>query len=490
MRPHAPKTAALTAFDAGALSSAGRARVVSHLAVCEGCRSELAAIRLWSRESARMRALRTAPVRFAAMEQVLAREAERQGQRAAAERATRTIAPFLAPLALAASVLVTLALERAMGDAAPVRSAAPSRAERAAPAEVLAAVPAEVTLRAGDVRARGSDTLLDVGTQLDAPAVVQVREGSLRLSLGAEVALGLGPEGLVGLVRSDANRAELELLRGGLDVGVEAGFESAERVVVLAAGYAVAAEVATFRVELPLEGPAPIEVVVQSGTVRVTGRGESLEIVGPSRVAPPGLPRPIEPEVASRLAGGLGPRGGVEGGARAPVRVERPGVVRWHLPDGSEVVGASLAFLAPLGPLRLVGLDGFGQPTEVAVTVGASGLVAEGAPLAPAGPRLSGYLAPELLAGVIDRARLTRCYNQALRLRPDLGPAQFRLRVSLSARGEVLRTRLEGAEVPPSLEACVAEETARWAFPAPGGPMSFVVPLSFSAVSGAARPGR
>jgi hypothetical protein len=217
--------------------------------------------------------------------------------------------------------------------------------------------------------------------------------------------------------------------------------------------------------------------------VRVSGRGESLELAGPVRFAPPGPPEPLAPELAAGVAAGVG-LGAAATGPSAPVRVERPGIVRWQLPDGSEVVGGTLSLLAPLGSLRLVGLDGLGAPTELALTVEASGLVAEGAPLEPLGPRLTGYLAPELLAGAIDRARLTRCYNHALRLRPDLGPAQFRLRVTLSARGEVVRTRLEGGEVPPSLEACVAEETARWTFPAPGGPMSFVVPLSFSAVPG------
>ena len=481
MRPHAPKTAALTAFDAGALSSAGRERVASHLAACEICRGELAAIRLWSRESARMRAIRTVPVGFAAMEQVLAREAERQGRRAAAERTTRTMAPLLAPLALAASVMLTLALERAVGGVAMARRAEPT----VAPSEVLAAVPAEVTLRAGDASVRGSDAVLDVGTRLDAPAVLEVGQGAVRLAVGSELALGIGPEGLVGLVRSDAARAEIELIRGGIDVRVEGGFESAGRVVVLAAGYAITAEVAAFRVEFPREGPSPIEVRVESGTVRVSGRGEALELAGPVRFAPPGRPTPLAPEVAAPVAGGVG-----RDTAGVPVRVERPGVVRWQLPDGSEVVGAALSFLAPLGPLRLVGLDGFGRPMAVALTVSESGLVAEGAPLEPLGPRLTGYLSPELLAGAIDRARLTRCYNHALRLRPDLGPAQFRLRVTLSARGEIVRTRLEGGEVPPSLEACVAEEAARWSFPAPGGPMSFVVPLSFSAVPGGVRSGR
>ena len=54
---HRPKTAALIAYDAGALSRAGSARIERHLSTCQVCRAELAAARLWTTESTRIRTL-------------------------------------------------------------------------------------------------------------------------------------------------------------------------------------------------------------------------------------------------------------------------------------------------------------------------------------------------------------------------------------------------------------------------------------------------
>lgn len=490
MRPHAPKTAALSAFDAGALSPARRAQVEKHLSECEVCSKELAKIRLWSRESARIRAQKVVPVDFAKMELALAREAKAQAKTASSERSNRKLVPMLWPVAVAAAALLTLGLDRLME---PGPSVAPSPLVAAGDGPPLAPVTAEVVLVAGDVALRGREERPRVGERLATPAVIDVATGAAHLAVsagpsgrgssGGGVAVAALEDTTLSLLESDEARAELELVRGSVAVrsATGEGFHSTRRVVVLAAGYVIDAEVAVFDVELPTEGPAAVVVSVHEGRVRVTGRGEALDLDAPARFAPPTrLSSPVGTSRAPSLATPSLDAGG------APVRIDRAGVARWALPDGSEVEGRALSLLVPPGPLHLVAFDELGRSMPLDYVVTESGLVDEGAPLTPSAPSVAGYLEREVIREVIQPslARIQRCYNLALRLRPDLGAARMSLRVTLSPRGEVVRTRIEGSEVPESLQACVASEAAAWSFPPPRGPMSFDVPMAFSAMGG------
>lgn len=469
MRPHAPKTAALAAYDAGALTPARRAQVETHLAACETCREQLAAIRLWSRESARMRAIKAVPVDFARMELALAREAKSQAKVSRSERSSVRLVPLLFPVALAAAVLLTLAFDRtlAVPESAPLAPVAV-----AAPVASLAQ-PMRATLVAGAASVRGEGALA-VGATLAEGAVLDVTAGEADLTAeGLRVAV-LEQSSLA--IVSSGEVAELDLVRGAAALRVEPveGFHSTRRVVVLAAGYRIEAEVAVVRIDLPAEDVPAVVVDVREGRVRITGRGESLELEAPAHFAPPAAP---SGELA--WAGSVGP---VPSGSLVPVRIGRLGAVRWEL-EGASVEGDSLGLMAAPGRLSLIAFDDLGRAFPLELTVGPEGLVDEGELLAPTAPTLAGFLAPEVLREVIQPslARVQRCYNQALRLRPDIGAAHLRVRVTLSASGTVVRTRIEGADAPASLTACVEEEAAGWHFPSPGGPMSFDLPVSFRA---------
>ncbi len=52
------------------------------------------------------------------------------------------------------------------------------------------------------------------------------------------------------------------------------------------------------------------------------------------------------------------------------------------------------------------------------------------------------------------------------------------------SEGAVRRIRLDNRDVPASVEACITQEATLWHFPAPGGPMSFELPLRFATTSG------
>jgi anti-sigma factor RsiW len=477
MRPHAPKTAALSAYEAGALSPPRRAQVEKHLSSCDTCQGELARIRLWSRESAKIRAQKAVPVDFSRMELALAREAKAQAQTAASERSSRKLAPMLLPLAAAAAALLTLGLGRLIEPGQSPAAAPLVAVHEEAPADVDAVV----TLVAGEASLRGTGPLT-AGARLATPTVVDVRDGTAHVAVAGEVAVAALAESTVALASSDEATIELSLVRGTVavrsEVPAERGFHSERRVVVLAAGYVIEADVAVFEVDLPLEGPAAVEVSVHEGRVHVTGRGEDVELEGPAHFAPPSRVGALE--AGSVRAPRLGDPTLAERGVLA--RIDRPGVSRWALEDGTEVSGGPLAALIPPGPLHLVAIDDLGRRSLLDYVATDEGLVDEGAPLTPTAPTVAGYLDPDVISAAIDRERLRRCYNLALRVRPDLGAARLSVRVTLSARGEVVRTRIEGSDVPDSVQACVAAETATWSFPPPGGPMSFVAPLSFSAI--------
>src|SRR5690606_29359211 len=77
---HRPKTAALLAYADGALSDAGRARLERHLARCEVCRRELAAMKLYERMAEDARETPAPEGDYARMELTRARAAPRVSQ--------------------------------------------------------------------------------------------------------------------------------------------------------------------------------------------------------------------------------------------------------------------------------------------------------------------------------------------------------------------------------------------------------------------------
>lgn len=476
-RPHTPKTAALVAYDAGALSAPRRAQVEAHLSGCETCRTELASIRLWSRESARMRAVKTVPVDFSKMELALAREAKNETSKVKAQANSRRLVPLFAPLALAATVLLTIGFDRLLGTASHEVAPRAGRVASAAPAPLRGDEQrtAEVTLVAGEARARGASELTP-GARIAEASIVDVRDGRAHLAFeagGAQALVAVLSGTSIGLPRIDEAGAEIEVLRGSL--AVRAGFSSESRVVVLAAGYRIEASTAVFDLVLSEEVPS-LALEVREGELRVVGMGVDQVLTAPMRFAPPEAESSVLGE--SHAPPAMEPDGGVL------VRVERPSAVAWEVDGLGSIEGAGiLAFRMQPGPLHLVSIDGLGRRTELSREVGPEGLLVAGEPLAPTAPTLRGYLDPSVINGVVRTSlpNLQRCYEHALRMRPELGGGALVVRVTVAADGGVLRTRIDGGDVPATLQACVTDAATSWTFPAPGAPVSFDLPLRFRA---------
>jgi hypothetical protein len=92
-----------------------------------------------------------------------------------------------------------------------------------------------------------------------------------------------------------------------------------------------------------------------------------------------------------------------------------------------------------------------------------------------------GWLEPTVIAGIVrtHQSELRRCYEQALRRRPDFGGG-LTLRVVVGESGRVHQTRSVGADegVDPGFVACVGAQVRTWIFPRPtGGKVTFDLPV-------------
>ncbi len=80
------------------------------------------------------------------------------------------------------------------------------------------------------------------------------------------------------------------------------------------------------------------------------------------------------------------------------------------------------------------------------------------------------------------RGQLARCYERTLRLHPEVH-GRLRLRVTVGLMGDVRRVGVLGADASDTgeLRQCISTYASRWTFPPPGGPVTFEVPLAFTA---------
>jgi hypothetical protein len=76
---------------------------------------------------------------------------------------------------------------------------------------------------------------------------------------------------------------------------------------------------------------------------------------------------------------------------------------------------------------------------------------------------------------------LQRCYERALKQRPDLD-GRLTMRLTLSADGQVREAQPRGqsAALPEALVACLRTVSGQWRFPATGSALTFDVPLRLS----------
>jgi hypothetical protein len=484
---HAPKTAALEALASDLLSDEGRRRIEAHLRGCEVCRRELAAIEVY-RETQRQLAAQAPRVDFGRMELALAREAKAQ----AAARRRRPATGWIAAGLLAAAAAMALVVWRGAGDATPVGGPAP-RAEvevpsaPATPAVTLASgVVSMVVGRASfaapggepgpaEVGARLSGGTLETGALSQAHVVLDADDAAhpvARVALGPEGRLTLGP---ITQARG-GSEIETRLARGRATIDA---FESDARVVVLAGAYRVEIRAARCTIDLTDDDDARVSVAAadpEVGEVRVVAPDGTVHLLtGPSGTrtwSASGEPALLDALVLAPFEGAL-------------LQVEHPGAVRFEIAGQIVEGGPTLAMRVAPGLVAIRAFEADGRELRSEVSIGPEGLALAPDALQPLRPRIQGYLSPEEITPVVRQSQraLQRCYEQALRLRPDLGGGLLRARVTLDGRGAVRRVQIDDDGAPPSLEACVRQEAAQWAFPPPGGPMSFELPLRFHATA-------
>lgn len=480
---HGPKTAALIAYADDLLSERGRARLERHLAGCATCRKELASILLYERMAREARTTEAPRVDYARLERTLAEEAERMSRALVRARrgrwAARTVLALAAAglLALAASWpspepelgATTLGLERRDEPPPPAETPTPESAS-------LAPV---VTLAAGQVSSvevDGTERPLRVGSPLlEGDRLRSGAESLLHLRLSRGTGLVLAAESEVELARIRVDAVELALREGRIDQ-VVAPLTDGSRYVVRAAGYQVEVRGTRFSVELA-EGVVAVELA-EGGVEVETPAGEQVALRAPARWRSDEGTVDGAPSVHSaREAGG-------EEAGWSLSRLAHPRIARWEIDDVAVRAGDVELRMRP-GEHEVRGWDPGGRLHTARLVVGAEPVVLDSSELRPQATRARpGHLEPFQIDAVLQRGRrqLAACYERSLRRAPEV-QGRVRLRVSVDAVGDVRRVLVTGADpnTNAELRECIAVHAQRWSFPPPGGPLTFEVPLAFSA---------
>lgn len=478
MSEHRPKSAALGAYAEGQLSAEGRARVERHLAECELCRRELAAVRAYRAMTFAARTTPPPDLDFARLERRLAEEA----QRISGENALRTRRPVW-PLAIGLAAAAGLGALYLAWPSAP-----PAQVDRQPPAAPLeepepAALSPVVTLAAGTALAFGDEAgrALEPGAALmEGERLETGDDGLVHVRLADGTGLVLGPSSALTLSRARQEEVTLSLARGRV-TSLVAPLAEGARYEVRAGDHTVAVRGTRFSVARLERG---LEVDVAEGRVEVRGSDEVLGLTAPARWRSDAGPHPER---------GEGPHGELTRGLPTPrhtgapgewtlVRLEHPELVRWEV-DGTPIASAGPVRLwLSAGEHGLRGWDAGGRLFSAELPVGREPVVLAPEALRPERARLRpGHLPEGDIAPVVQRGRpqLARCFERALRVHDEVG-GQVRLRVTVGRMGEVSRVQVLGADAP-ELRECVSRYVSRWSFPPPGGPVTFEVPLAFSA---------
>lgn len=467
---HTPKTAALEAYNAGLLSEGGTRHLEKHLKDCEVCQSELATMRAY--DVLRMKVQQSKPeVDWSRMELSLAREARTQASAARAKKARPMwMVSAMGLVAVAAGSLLWM------------KSNAPAVPGHTEPAPIVAVAPVQaarapmrgvVAMRVGTASHDGAP--LNVGSALEGGTLETGESSQLHAQLlasGSDDVVGmlaLADASALTLVAPDASELEANVLRLNRGRATVEGFRSESRVVVLAGEHRIVIEAARCTIDLTAEG------------VRIAAGSEGRVLVDGEALAAEGA--------ATRHWGGdtsLDVDRFVASFEGPVLSMTRPNAVGFELDGVRFEGGPDLALHVTAANHHVRAFDAEGHVYEATVNVGAEGLALTPDELQPHRVRIEGFLSPEEITPVVrgSQRALQHCYEQALRLQPELGGTRVVARVTLDSEGAVRRIRLDNRDVPASVEACITQEATLWHFPAPGGPMSFELPLRFATTSG------
>lgn len=463
------------AYESGALSPAGRARVEKHLRTCGACQRELATIQTYEATVDAIREADAPDLDWSKMELALEREAQLQAKK---HRRGWMLPAMGVALAAAAALAIVMPpasppREVAVAHVPPTGTAPPSTV---AHVDLYAA--SRVTLVAGQsarhAGAPGAAPLaaLALGDPLAEGETIATSEGAeLHARLGDEVGIALGPSTSLRLARFEDGELpapELDLAHGEMTV-----YAASSRTIVLAGQFRIEADVARFVVDFDEEAGA-LALDVHEGSVRVVGPDVDTTLTGPARF----------PESAGPHAG-LAPHGLDAGYDEQPtLRVSRDGIVRWQIGDLAIAGADRLAMRVGIGPLQITGWDARGHAFRTSVTMGPEGLALAPDALEPEAPRIRvGTLEREEIVPVVHQhqSAVTRCYEHQLRATPEL-QAHVTARIAIEMTGAVDTVTFEGDEMPAPMAECLSNQIGTWIFPAPhGGPVTIGVPFTFAA---------
>lgn len=475
---HPPKVRALLAYEAGRLGARGRDRVERHLASCEVCDEALAAMRAYDELVKEVRAEPLPRIDWSAMELTLRREAREQAR--AATRAAPSSTVGLVALAAAALLAVVLAWpseERVVEVELPQPSsgAAPEadRTPEAAPAP--APVTARVTAVAGCPAVDGRPGCVELGAEVGTGDRLTTGAGALahlRVAEGTGFVAHAGTD--LAVTRLEPGTVELSLSAGRVSSLVSPRADG-ERYEVRADEWTVRVRGTRFEVARDARG---VGVTVDEGVVEVVRGDEVVTLRSPARwTSAPGVGASEQGAVAlPRVAVGL------EWPALTLPDLAHVDV--WEI-DGAavEAVGR-LSMRVPTGPLAILGRGPRGL-YRATLDIGDEGaeleeqrlVLASEAAAAPRGELTSEEIRPVVQAGMRD---LRRCYDRALRRRPDLR-GRYSARVLVDRAGGVRQVRLSAPDAPAEFASCITDEARSWRFPAPrGGVVWLDVPLNFA----------
>jgi hypothetical protein len=300
-------------------------------------------------------------------------------------------------------------------------------------------------------------------------------DGVVHVRLASRTAFVAEPSTELSLSRAREDAVELALERGRV-ASVVAPLAHGSRYVILSAGHAIEVRGTRFAVSY-LEGVVGVDLTEGHVEVRTPG-GQRLELTAPARWRSSGDAggEPEDVPMARELT---------DAGDRTLARFAHPEIVRWAI-DGTTIESAGeLRLRLARGEHELRGWDLRGRLFTALLPVGSEPVYLEPGALTAEPPRLRpGHLEQTEIAPVLQRARpqLARCYERALRIHPEVH-GRVRLRVTVGLMGDVTRVSVLGADAADTSELrdCVATYAERWIFPPPGGPVTFEVPLSFSA---------
>jgi ferric-dicitrate binding protein FerR (iron transport regulator) len=452
------------AYESGALSSVGRARVERHLRTCTICQRELAVIQTYEATVDRIRDEKAPELDWSRMELALEREARAQAKKHQRGWAMPAIGVLLAAAAAIALVIAPGTTSTPVATAVAhhwVVDSGPPSSVAIAPAPYEGS---RVTLVAGP-GASADGVPMAIGASLDGSETLATAEASsMHARLEPGLAVALAPSTSLRLATLDGG-PELTLAQGRVAVQVRGA-----RTIILAGAYRVEVEVASF--VLDLDGDV-LRLDVQSGGVRVTGPATDETLTGPARF----------PHDAAVLEAST-PVGASESYDTQPmVHVARPGIVRWQLGDVSAAGAGEITMRVGAGPTTITGWDARGRAFRASVIVTADGLDLTPDELQAEAPRIrSGTLAAEEIRPVFHQhqGELQRCFEHQLRVTPTL-QANVEVRVALDMAGSVDSVSFGGDPIPPEMAQCMSDRIGAWIFPPPhGGPFAFSVPVPFT----------